>query len=193
VSTPVEPAAPVATGRAAGRGVKTVADMFRSLTVVVVGIVVLFGSIGFAAYRYHGRPHLDSDDAGAVAAIRLARAQARFPVLAPGLLPKGWTATSATWDTGGGTAPAVLHLGYVTPADHYVDLEESGSDVAPLLATYEHEPVAAGTTVVAGTTWTVRRSTDGSLSWTWHTAGRWIGLTGGASPAELAVVAASLR
>ena len=36
--------------------------------VVLVGIVVLFGSIAFAAYRYHGKPHLDSDDAGAVTA-----------------------------------------------------------------------------------------------------------------------------
>ncbi|HVU73010.1 MAG TPA: DUF4245 domain-containing protein [Mycobacteriales bacterium] len=196
-SLPAEPAPPVAaaagTGRPARRGVKTVADMFRSLAVVIVGIAVIFGSIAFAAYRYHGKPQLEDVSTGASSTFDIARAQASFPLLAPPVEPAGWTLTSLRWDGGKPGVPQVLHAGWVTPDERFVDLEESGSDVAPLLAAYVKDPQPAPPVTVEGRAWTVSTNHDGSQTWVAHEGARWIGLTGGGTPAELRVIAAGLR
>ena len=190
MSTPVQPGTPAVL--AARRGVKTVADMFRSLAVVIVGIGVLFGSIAFVAYRYHGKPKLEDVSSGAAGTFEIARAQASFAVLAPPVEPAGWTLTSLRWDQGAAGIPQVLHAGWVTPDERFLDLEESDADVAPLLADYVHAPVPAPAATVGGRTWTVTTSSDGSQTWVSHDGGRWIGLTGGATPAELRVIAQGL-
>lgn len=185
--------APASTGVAARRGVKTVADMFRSLLVVIVSVGVLFGSIAFVAYRYRGKPHLQDVSEGAAGTFDLARAQASFPLLAPPVEPPGWTMTGLSWDRGAAGVPQVLHVGWVTPDEKFLDLEESDRDVAPLLADYAKGAVAAAPVTVAGRSWTVTTGSDGSQTWTAHEAGRWIGLTGGATPAQLQVIAAGLH
>jgi hypothetical protein len=167
--------------------------MVRSMVVAVAGIGLLFGGYGFVVYRYHHTSAVTRVDDSLAASLTLARAQAPYPLLAPAGLPRAWAPTSVRWDRGGAGAPAVLHVGWVTPSGGYADLEESTGPVEPLLAPYEDHPAAAGTTTVAGVPYAVNRSRDGSLTYLRTDGTRHLGVGGGAPAAELEQLLTALR
>jgi hypothetical protein len=180
------------TGRR-GRGAANVGDMVRSLIFVLIAIVVLFGGFLFVDYQYHGSGNLNRVDSDLAAEVPLVRLQAPFSLLAPVGLPHAWAPTSVTWAPASTGVPAVFHVGWVTPSSKFLDLEESDGDVAPLLSPYEKSPVADGSAVVAGVTYAVSRSTDGSLTYLSHVGNRYLGVTGGATEAEIEQLLTSLH
>jgi hypothetical protein len=167
--------------------------MLRSLAFVLLSVVVLFGGFLFVAYRYHGAGSLNRVDDDLAGEIPIARLQAPFPFLAPVGLPHAWAPTSVSWIQGGAGAPAVFHVGWVTPKQKFLDLEESSGEIGPLLAGYEKSPVPDGTAVVAGVTYQVSRSTDGSLTYQSVVGIRHLGVTGGAGKAEIEQLLTSLH
>ncbi len=90
---------------------------------------------------------------------------------------------------------ALLHAGFVTPSQAFAALEETDGDVAGALAAVEGAGVrAAGSVVVGDVTWQVGRARQGTTTLTRRTtAGVHVGVSGGASQAELEQLVAALR
>lgn len=109
------------TGRPNARLGKTVADMARSMVVVliVVGAVLLIT----------WRPQPDAiRSVDPTEALTAARATAGYPVLYPEDLPEGWAITSARWDLPVDAEPdPAWHLGFVTPEEAYAQLGQSAT------------------------------------------------------------------
>lgn len=127
---------------------------------------------------------------GAVAA---ARATAAYQVVVPHGLPAGWRPTSVRVDTGtsAGGSSASLHLGYVTPSERYVALEQG--DAADFVASVLGEGVRPLPAVdIAGQPWQQSRTRVGELALSRTTDGRSVVVTGSAGLAELRALAASL-
>ncbi|EFL23525.1 putative secreted protein [Streptomyces himastatinicus ATCC 53653] len=115
------------------RGKETVRDMVLSLT--VIGVVA-------AAIYVFGIPHDDSDKGKGVQTVDYrvevdtARRAAPYPVAAPekGSLPKGWRATSVTYqpettaDKG-----AAWHLGFLDQNEEYIAIEQSDGRAVPFI------------------------------------------------------------
>lgn len=109
------------TGRPNARLRQSVADMVRSLALVlgVVAVVVIF------AFRPQPEA-VKVIDPGPE--LSLARAQADYPVLYPAALPDGWRPTSARWQPTEASAPEpAWHVGYVTPGDAYAQVGQSAT------------------------------------------------------------------
>jgi hypothetical protein len=178
------------TGRP-GRGAKTLGDMIRSLVFVLLSVFVLFGGFLFVAYRYHGSsPHPQRVDADVAMTLTTARAQAPYHLVAPAGLAQAWAPTSVSWSN---DSPSVLQIGYVTPSAKFLDFVETNGPADALLSVYEKAPVAsAGTAVVAGRTYDVRRDADGNLSYVGRGTPA-IGVGGGATKAEIEQFLATLR
>ena len=175
------------------RGNETATDMVRSL-LVVGGVTLLVLLVG--ASRQLLFPSGDSaqrirlvDYSNEVAA---ARRLAPGEILAPSGLPSGWRATSVRLDPHGSAVD--LHLGFVTPAEKYAELEESTGEAEEFVQNRldKGSSVLAPTTI-AGVRWDQRRTANGELALL-RTSGRaTIIVTGNAGIAELHTLAASLR
>jgi hypothetical protein len=121
----------------------------------VVAVIVLI------TLRTPGQAVRPIDYTGTLTQVRQA---APFPALAPQGLPAGWRPTSATYDppqTTGLAGVAQWHLGYVTPSDQYVGLEQWNGDLQALLADQLDGPQQTGTVVLAGVPWTRWTSVEG--------------------------------
>lgn len=175
-------------------GNETVADMARSLG-LVLAFVLLFLLIGPSRELIfptgpHGTTVKTVDAAAQVAAARQAAA---YPVLAPRGLPAGWRPTSARVARAPAAAgsSATLHLGYVTPRDRYLALEEG--DAAGFAAGQLGKGATSLTEVeVAGQPWQQWRKASGELALSRTAEGRGVVLSGSADLAELRAFAASL-
>jgi len=177
------------TGKGARRHGGRIADIARSLAVVlaVVAVVVLLTP----------RP-----DPGKVRVVdwadtyRQAMASARYDVVAPRGLPSGWRATSARVDAAPGDGSAAWTVTFVTPADDYAALAQSDGDTASYVADMTKQGAADGSVRVGGQAWERRfrqlgREERRSLV---RPAGRSVVLvTGTASWGELERLAGSLR
>jgi hypothetical protein len=86
-----------------------------------------------------------------------------FPLLAPGRLPEGWRATSATFVPD----PARWHLGVLTDEDRYVGIEQARSSAAEMVESYVDPDARRGETVtVAGDRWQVWTDEGGDTALT---------------------------
>lgn len=140
------------------RGFETTADMVRSLGVVlaVVAVTVLI------TLRTPGQVVRPIDYSGTLAQVRGA---APYAALAPQGLPTQWRPTSVSYDppqTTGLAGVAHWHLGFISPSNQYVGLEEWNGDLRALLVEQLDGPQQAGTSVVDGVTWTRWTSVDGA-------------------------------
>ena len=89
-----------------------------------------------------------------------ARRAAPFDVLTPSTVPAGWRATSVEW---AGTEPDVSwHLGFLTPAEEYVGLEQGNASAADFITAHTPATEVADPVEVGGETWRVLVSEDGS-------------------------------
>jgi hypothetical protein len=178
----------------AKRGNETVADMARSLG-LVLGSVVLILLIGPTRELIfptgpHGTAVKTVDISRQVAAAREAAA---YPVLAPRGLSARWRPTSAriTVAPSAGGSSATLHLGYVTPRARYLALEEGDATgfVADQLG---RGPRPLPTVEIGGSPWQQWRTASGELALTRTAQGRSVVLTGSAALDELRELAGSL-
>jgi hypothetical protein len=116
------------TGRGNARLGRTIADMARSMVVVLIVV----GAILLVTWRPSPEEIRSVDPTEALIA---ARATATYPVVYPEGLPEGWTPTSARWSLPEDAAPdPAWHVGFVTPADDYVQLGQSATTNPAYLA-----------------------------------------------------------
>lgn len=100
------------------RGRQTARDMVLSLAVIVLAAGVIYLFI----------PHDEDQNPVKTVSYQVeldtARRAAPYPVAAPEGLPKEWRATSVRYQADGPEG-SVWHLGFLTPDDEYVALEQS--------------------------------------------------------------------
>lgn len=129
----------------AGRGRGSVADMVRSMLLVLafVGVLVAFNAV------QQPDPVLRRVDYPA--ALDVAQERAGYPLAGPRPLPAGWTVTSARLEPAAGVV--TWHLGMVTRSQSYAAVEQSDGTRADLVAAMAEGGRRAGAVVVSGRTW----------------------------------------
>lgn len=175
------------------RGTETATDMVRSLVVVAgfsLGILLL------GASRQLLFPTGDNaktirvvDYANQVAA---ARRLAPTDVVAPVGLPARWQATSVRFNPHG--AALDLHVGFVTPAKKYAEMDETTGEADPFLAKQlDKGSTVVGPVSVDGARWEQRRTRKGETALVRAHGRATVLVTGTASMAELSRLAGALR
>lgn len=176
------------------RGDETVADMARSLG-LVFGFVLLFLLIGPSRQLIlpTGPQGTAVKTVDAAASVAAARQLAAYPVLGPRGLPATWRPTSArvALAPSADGSSATLHLGYITPAERFLGLEE-GDAVGFVAAVLGKGAGPLPPVEVAGQPWQQWRTAAGELALSRTAAGRGVVLTGSATLDELRTFAASL-
>jgi hypothetical protein len=168
------------------RGTEVLTDMLLSLGVVLVVVVPLWLII-----PHHAKQTVTVVDYSS--ALSETRRVATGHVVAPVGLPATWRATSVS-SSGGGGKPVVFHLGYLTPSNQYVDVEQSDGPSAAFLASLEGKsPQALPPVQVGATSWRQLKGADGRLALVNADDPMTVVVKGTAAPAELAAMAASLR
>jgi len=164
----------------ARRGLQSVADMARSLG-LVVGVVVLLLLI---TLRPQGQAVHVVDYRATLAGAKIGGTP--FPLLAPQGLPSSWRATSAYYDPPGTArlvAATVWHVGFLTANGRYAAFEQTNAsaqdelpDVLPAASRQATDAVvggvrwqrwtdATGDRALVRTTGTVTTVVDGSADW----------------------------
>ena len=135
------------------RGFESAGDMVRSLTVVLVIVLIV------VALNLRQDPDSPVRRFDYSVALQQARVQAPFDVTAPQGLPRAWRATSGRLgvdrSAGGsaGTSPVTWHIGFVTPKGEYAALEQSDGDPGRFLARFSDGAQAAGRVRIDGAMW----------------------------------------
>ena len=140
--------------RASKRLRQTARDMIISMLVGAAGVLALW----LPFHRSTPDPVKVVDPASV---IQGARAAESWPVLAPVGLPSTWRCTSARVDTAL-DGQDVVHLGYLTPDNAYVGLEQSATKALSFVNDSTVSGRETGTKVVAGLTWTTYQNDDGT-------------------------------
>lgn len=125
------------------------------------------------------------------------RSDAPYTVHAPEGLPATWRPTSSrlTGLGSGGKEPVAWHLGFVTPGGEYAALEQSDEKASEFVPRMANSSKPTGTQTVNGVAWTKyynKGKKDNTLARTLPD-GTSLVVTGTASYAELAVLAAALK
>lgn len=122
-------------------------DIVRSL--LVLGLIVL-ALWGFGQF-FTNTPENPVKTVDYVQVVSDARPAAKFELAAPASLPAGWRATSARFD------PRSWHLGVLTDDGLYLGIEQVGLSPERAIDRFAEGSKSAGTAVVDGETWTVRK------------------------------------
>jgi hypothetical protein len=127
---------------------RTVRNLVGALTITCgVALVVYFGAIPREG---------DGNEMAAVSysqELGQARRAAPFPVVAPVGLPDDWRANSVTY-RGTGDHGTTWHLGFVTPDDEYVAVEQGSEKPDRFIRKVTHDARPTGETrQVAGEEW----------------------------------------
>jgi hypothetical protein len=168
----------------------TVFDMVRSLGVlaVVVALTLIFvPGLLHPSKSQRYQPVSYSDYTEGFQQVTGLRA------LVPTGLAKPWYANGGTLVHAG--KDAHLHIGWVTPTNEYAALEESNTTSRPFIEAVlgEQGLTVTGTQQIDGATWDRRVSARGENSLSHKVGGITVVITGSATPAQEAELAASLR
>lgn len=128
--------------------------------------------------------------ADAVAAVDQAVRAGDFPVAAPGPLPPGWRAASATYRRGAGRA--VLRIGYVAPSGAGLQLVQTDRPADAVLVEEVGRGRPAGTVPVAGRQWQRYPGRPGEEALVLLGPGRTVLVLGPSGAPELAALAGVL-
>jgi hypothetical protein len=124
-------------------------------------IVTVLFVVGFVALRGFVRDN-DSTPVRTVdyqSWVKAGRADGKLAVLVPTPLPKGWKATSSSYDTG---AQPAWHLGMLTEDRKYVGVEESRASTRDLVDEHVDPDATRGKDVrIDGVTWQSWRDAGG--------------------------------
>lgn len=131
------------------RGNPRFADMLRSVLLVVVLVLLLWGFSELSDTEREP-PVRVVDYSGQLSAARDA---ADYGVLAPSGLGPAWRATSVELQTSGDAVR--WHLGMLTPQDEYVGLEQYDGESATLAAEHLDGLRRAGRTRIDNVTWEI--------------------------------------
>ncbi|MCI0685831.1 MAG: DUF4245 domain-containing protein [Sporichthyaceae bacterium] len=129
-------------------------DILRAVGFVVLIVV----AVVLLAPRRHYDAIKEIDYTGDLAS---ARALAPYHVLAPQGLAVGWKPTSVRYVEQDGHT--MWHLGYLSPAEEYVGIEQSDGPAEVWIRQQTHGGRPEGTMPVDGQTWTMRYQADKDL------------------------------
>lgn len=135
------------TGGAGGRYTRSSGGLVGAMLVTVLAVVA------FAVFRGVTRDNapVPVRTVDYAVAVKTARGDGQLMVVAPSALPKGWKATSATYDRG---ASPTWHLGFLTEGRRYVGVEESRSSIEALAQEHVDTDAERGRDVtIGGETW----------------------------------------
>lgn len=132
-------------------------DMIRSI--VLIGAVIL--GLAAVGYWFQLKPDKKMQAVDYVTAVKAARGDANFDILAPTSLPKGWKATTVRYESG---EPGQWHLGVMTDRGEYIGLEQSGIGTNRAIERFAPETTAKGRTTAGGQTWQLRQSKRGETT-----------------------------
>ena len=161
-------------------------DMVRSI--LVIG-ALLFG-LAALGYWFQVKPDDKVRAVDYVTAVKAARGDAGFAVLAPASLPKGWTATTVRYESG---APGQWHLGVMTDKGEYIGLEQTGVGTQRAIENFAPDTVVKGKTTVGGESWQLRQSSRGENTLVREDGRMTIIVTGTATRAVIEDYAGTLR
>ena len=150
-------------------------DILRSMLVITLIILALWG-FGKLFTNEPASPVKTIDYAKVVAEARPA---AKFELAAPPSLPAGWRATTARFD------PQSWHLGVFTDDDEYLGLEQVKVSADRAVDTFAEGSKSAGTAVVDGETWDVRKGPKDRWTYVREDGDRTMLVNGTTSRAEL--------
>ncbi len=125
----------------------TVGDLTRSLILLLIPVFLV--AAFWASRRDEPNPVRVVDYAPTLAAAREA---ASFPVLAPEGLPEGWRATNVSFEQVDDDESR-WHLGFVTPDDEYVSIDQSNGDADDLLEEVLTATAEDGSSTAAAASW----------------------------------------
>ena len=176
---------PRPTGRPNARLRQTIADMVRSMAVVLAVV----GAILLVTWRPQPDP-VREVEVGPV--LALARSEAAFPVMVPVGL-QGYRPTSARWEptAASGQVPA-WHVGYVTDQTQYVQLSQAATTEPRFIREQTGGATPVGTVMIDGIAWE-QQASDGGLALVRIVDGVSTVVTGTVPLAELEGVVRSLR
>jgi hypothetical protein len=161
----------------------TFGDALRTTAIMGVLLIGAF-VVGQLVTVTPDRPERRVELADAVAG---AQAAARFDVVAPPELPKGWVANSARF------GPDAWHLGVLTPEDTYIGLEQATTSAAGIVDDFAPKSRAAGEVRLNGRTWQVRTESDGDRVYVRDLGMSSVLVIGSARRAELELYVSSLE
>jgi len=168
------------------------ADMVRSLglLVVVIAVLLLIGPARALILPGSKDKMPPVDYSGYVNGFNTL---ASAPALVPSRLPASWRANAGRLDHTSSTVH--LHVGWAVPGTAFAGLDEATGSSDTLLreVTGSSSLRSRGTTMIAGETWTVRRSGRGETTYTREANGVFVIVTGNATDAQLRLLAASLH
>jgi hypothetical protein len=130
---------------------QTFGDLARSIALLLLIIGVIYG-VGSLITEEEERPVRAVDYRGQLTA---ARDLADYPVVAPRELAAGWVPTSVDVQSSGGTVR--WHLGFLTPQEEYVGLEQSDFEAQDLVTRYAGDLRRTGVVSVRGQQWRLYR------------------------------------
>jgi hypothetical protein len=166
------------------RPAKTFADMARSLGLmaVVIAALLLIGPARTLVFPNGAkRPPVDYSQA-------LARFEQVSPhALAPAALPAGWAANAGQFTPQHGRTAPRLHIGWATPGQLFVGLDETTGPAATLVRDVlgRRGATSDASIVIGGTTWQHRRSDRGEDAYTATSADVTVVVTGDGTPSQL--------
>jgi len=142
----------------AGRYQRSAGGMVGAMVVLVVLLVAWVGIQSLVKRQPDNAVH--TVDYGKV--VTPARKAAKFDLVAPASLPRGWRATSVTFRD---TVPQHWHLGVLTAADRYVGLEQGQGSLRPMVEEYVDPNAQRGGPVeVDGRRWATYTDAGGDLA-----------------------------
>ena len=171
---------------------KSLADMARSLGLMAVIVAALL----FVGARYLIMPG-SADRFPPVdytAEVQAFPRDVGAPILAPAGLPASWRANAARL-THPGPQLSRLHIGWAVPGSRFAGLDEGNGDGSALISDVlgSRGLAVRATTSIGGATWQQRESDRGEPALTRELGAVTIVVTGDATQAQLALLAASLR
>jgi hypothetical protein len=122
-------------------------DVLRSMFLLVIPVLLL---AGFVALKQRG--HDPVREITYTQELAGAREKAAYPVVAPVGLDSGWRATSVRL-TDEGDGRSLWHMGWLSPEDNYVGLEQSDDGRDDLLEQLFQGTREDGSSLVVGQTW----------------------------------------
>ena len=134
--------------------ISSATDILRAVGFVVVIVV----AVVLLAPRRHYDAIKEIDYTGDLAS---ARALAPYHVLAPEGLATGWKPTSVRYVEQDGHT--MWHLGYLSPAEEYVGVEQSDGPAAAWIRQQTHGGRLEGSMPVEGELWSMRYQPDKNL------------------------------
>jgi Protein of unknown function (DUF4245) len=170
------------------RGFGSLADMARSLGVVLAAVLVLF----LITIRTPGQSINVVDYQPT---LQQAKVGAPFVLVAPAGLSRNWRPTSDYFEppeVSGTPGVTLWHIGFVTPRNAYAGFEQTNDLPGNALNAEMSSPVAAGSALIGGVVWQ-RWTGGGRRALVLTRAPVTIVVDGSASWAELGQLAGSLR